>query len=75
MLNFVTGWDVMSKKLIIGLLLGSRPARLSRASVTGGNMYKFWLLALLVLVTIMVSGCVVVPDYYPVFPFHFTYRR
>jgi hypothetical protein len=38
-------------------------------------MYQFWLLALLVLVTIMVSGCVVVPDYYPVFPFHFTYRR
>jgi hypothetical protein len=34
-------------------------------------MYKFLLLAL---VTIMACGCVVVPDYYPVFPFHFTYR-
>jgi hypothetical protein len=35
-------------------------------------MYKFLLLAL---ATILLCGCVVVPGYYPVFPFNFTYRR
>jgi hypothetical protein len=37
-------------------------------------MYKFLLLALS-LATIMLCGCVVVPGYYPVLPFYFTYRR
>ena len=35
-------------------------------------MHKLLLLAL---ATIMLCGCGVVPGYYPVFPFSFTYRR